>query len=84
VLDWEVGDVTAWVSLDQSKPFPVTIYKKGEQWQWDAHQEGLTDKDRIQIEAFVKDILQGMNEQFRPNMKRRLLWDTAKIRRKKK
>lgn len=83
MIDWEVGDMTAWMSVDGCKPFPVTIYKKKEQWLWEAHGM-LSDADRIKVEATVKDILHTMHDQWRVNMKRRLNWDTTKLKSKKK
>lgn len=84
MLDWEFGDMVAWVSIDSCKPFPVNIYKKNEQWSWQAHKDNLTTEERIEIEAFVKDTLNVLQIEWKPNMKRRLNWDTTRLKKRKK
>jgi hypothetical protein len=84
VIDFEVADVTLWVSVDSAKPFPINVYSKGGEWTYSAITEDLSQTERIEVDGFVKQVLGDMSEVWRPNMKRRLLWDTANLRKKKK
>lgn len=84
MIDFEVGDVTLWVSIDSGKPFPINVYRKQGEWQYDALCDKLTPTDKIELDGLFKDTLGALNEVWKPNMKHRLLWDTAKIKRKKK
>lgn len=83
MIDFEVGDVTFWVSIDSTKPFPINVFTKEGQWQHRAYKDALTPEEEIIVNGFVKQILGDMNEVWKPNMKRRLLWDTARLKRKK-
>lgn len=75
MIDWELGSVDCWVSLNNKKPFPITIYRKKGEWKYDAHATALTDKEKIELEGFVKNQLSDLKHLWRLNMSTRLAWD---------
>ncbi len=84
MLDWEFGDMVAWVSLNGDKPIAVNIYRKDGHWTWQCHGYELTDKQRIEVEGFFKERVSDLNELWKQNMKTRLPWDNYVVGRKRK
>lgn len=78
MIDYEVGSVDFWVSFGgkDSKPFPVTVYRKQSQWLHDAHPpKDLTEKQQQEVAAFVKERIGDMKHIWNGNMKTRLRWE---------
>ena len=73
MIDFEVGDVVFWCSIDGGKPFPVNVFKKKGEWKYQVHKK-VTDEERIQIDGFVRERLHEMYESWKPQMKVRLNW----------
>lgn len=73
MIDYEVGSTIFWVSFEGKKPFPINVYRKNGDWTYQAHGHFSTT-ERIEIEAFVKERLHDMYEQWKPHMKTRLTW----------
>ena len=73
MIDFEVGDIIFWVSINNSKPFPVNIYRKNGTWIHKAHKK-LTDEERMEVEGFFKSRVHDMFDAWKPNMKSRLTW----------
>jgi hypothetical protein len=82
VLDYELGDVTVWVSLNNRKPFPINFYRKNGDWCYDVICSKLDDADRIEIDGFARNHIHQMYETWKPYMKTRLRWDASRIGRK--
>jgi len=79
LIDFEVGDVVYWCSIDGRKPFPINVYKKNGEWKHQAHAK-LSEEERISIEGFVRERLHEMYEIWKPNMKTRLNWNKIQNR----
>lgn len=85
MIDFEVGDIDFWVAFDGGKPFPVTIYRNNGTWCHHAYPNGtLSDKQRIELEGFVKERTRDMMDMWKSNMTTRLRWDITTIGKKKR
>lgn len=85
MIDWELSSIDFWVSFGESKPFPVTIYKKGAEWTFDLYPiEALTPKQQAAVVEFVRERKRDVAELWKPNMNTRLSWRPEHLRRKSK
>lgn len=81
MLDFELGDVTLWVQLNSRKPFPVCIYYKDKEWQFDAMTNNLTADEKILIQGFVRERIQEIEQLWGKNTRVHLNWNRKMKRR---
>lgn len=76
MIDFEVGSVDFWVTVgDKGKPFPVTVYRSNGDWIHDAYpSKAFTEKEQIEVSAFVKERISDLRYLWKSNMTTRLRW----------
>lgn len=83
MIDWELGSIDYWVSVDGGKPFPITMYRKNGEWKQDVHtRKKLTESQQIELLGFFKEREQEITSIWKAYIQTRLKWTEQHVHRK--
>lgn len=84
MIDWEVSSVDFWVSFNDKKPFPLTLFRRQAEWVHETHApEAFTNEEQTAINGFVKERISDLKYVWKQNMVSRLRWDAVMRKNKK-